>query len=286
MSPGIAAEMTYAQAQSAGLRQLRAAAVPDPGTDARLLLAQAAGICRDRLALFHREPLSAGIAAKYQAALDRRAAREPLSHITGQREFYGRRFRIGPAVLDPRPDTETLIETALREGFGSVLDLGTGTGCILLTLLAETAGATGTGVDLSAPALDVAKGNAGALKLADRCKFVVSDWFKAVGGQFDLIVSNPPYIAADEIDGLQPEVRDHEPRLALDGGADGLDGYRAITAGAPAHLTPGGRLIVEIGPTQGPAVCALFAGAGMQGIELCSDLNGRDRVVSGRAPAA
>lgn len=220
----------------------------------------------------------------YHALVTRRAAREPLSHLVGYRDFYNHRFLVSADVLDPRPDTEALIIAALQVPFTSVLDLGTGSGCILLSLLAANANATGLGTDISPAALEIAQRNRGLLERDTQAEFIQSDWFAAVNGRFDLIVSNPPYIAADEMDALQPEVRLHEPRMALTDEGDGLSAYRIITADAPAHLEPGGRLMVEIGPTQGQAVARMMQDAGLTRIHILPDLDGRDRVVSGQMP--
>jgi release factor glutamine methyltransferase len=260
--------------------ELRAGGVEEAARDARLLLAHAAGVAADRLTLHLQDPASEAVSARFAALVTRRAAREPLSHLIGWRLFWGRAFAVSSAVLDPRPETELLVATALAEPFTRVLDLGTGSGAILISLLADRPAATGVGVDLSPAALAVARKNAEALGVAERSTWVESDWFAGVEGRFDLIVSNPPYIAAEEMAGLSPEVRLHEPRLALTDGADGLSAYRAIVAGAGAHLAPGGRLMVEIGPTQGQAVAALFARAGLQAIRILPDFDGRDRVVA------
>lgn len=220
--------------------------------------------------------------AEFEDLVRRRAAREPFSHIAGYRDFWTHRFKVTSAVLDPRPETETLVAQALAEPFSKVLDLGTGSGCILISLLAEMPEAKGVGTDLSERAVLVAGENAKRIGVADRLVLPLSDWFEDVGGVFDLIVSNPPYIAAEEMDALQPEVRDFEPRGALTDEADGLSAYRAIAAGAPDHLTPGGRLLVEIGPTQAREVCEIFQGAGLVEITVHPDLDGRDRVVAAR----
>jgi release factor glutamine methyltransferase len=172
----------------------------------------------------------------------------------------------------------------LREPFADDLDLCTGSGAIILTLLAERPQAVGIATDLSEAALRIAAENAASLGVAPRVQFEVSDWFSAVGGEFDLIVSNPPYIAADEMAGLQKEVRLYEPRMALTDEADGLSAYRKITSAAPAHLRAGGRLLVEIGPTQGQAVAAMMENAGLEDIRVIPDLDGRDRVVVARKP--
>lgn len=262
--------------------QLRAGGVADAPRDARLLLAHAAGVAADRLTLQLQDPATEAVSARFAALVARRAAREPLSHLTGQRLFWGRGFAVSPAVLDPRPETEVLVAAALGAPFARVLDLGTGSGAILITLLAERPEARGLGLDLSPDALAVARANAQALGVADRSGWALGDWFAGVEGRFDLIVSNPPYIALDEMAGLSPEVRLFEPHLALTDGADGLSAYRAIAAGAGAHLAPGGRLMVEIGPTQGQAVAALWAAAGLRDIRILPDLDGRDRVVAAR----
>ncbi len=275
--------MSVQQALRAAVARLAGAGVPDPARDARLLLAQALGIGADRLTLHLPDPLPPDAAARFDAALARRAAREPVSHILGHRAFWGRTFRVSADVLDPRPETETLVVEALKAPFASLLDLGTGSGAILLTLLAECPQARGLGTDLSAAALAVARANAQALGLADRADFVLSDWFAAVTGRYELIVSNPPYIAESEMADLSPEVL-REPRMALTPGGDGLGAYRAIAARARDHLVPGGRLVVEIGPTQGPAVARLFAAAGLTLPTIHPDLDGRDRVVQARNP--
>ena len=275
---------TGAEALRLAIPRLAAAGIEAPAGDARRLLAHALGLAPDRLTLHLSEPLPPEAAARFEAALAARAARQPVAQITGSRLFWGRSFRVTRDTLDPRPETECLVVAALEAPFARLLDLGTGTGCILLSLLAERPQALGLGTDLSPAALAVAEGNAAALGLGDRAAFRRSDWFGAVEGRFDLIVSNPPYIAAEEMAGLAPEVRDWEPHLALSPGGDGLAAYRAIAAGAGAHLAPGGRLIVETGFAQGPAVAALFAAAGLENPRILPDLEGRDRIVAARAP--
>ena len=275
----IRAGMTGAEALSAAAVILAATGVANPRTDARILLAHAAGVPRDRLVLSGDQPLTEAFAQAYGRAIERRAARVPVSQITGRREFYGREFIVTPDVLDPRPDTETLIEVALSQPFERVLDLGSGSGCILLSLLAERTESAGVGTDISKNALEVAARNAESLTLGSRAAFLYSDWFTAVAGRFDLIVSNPPYIPEAEIEGLEPEVRDHEPRIALTPGGDGLGAYRAIASGIVAHLNPGGRVLLEIGPSQAEAVTALLTKAGLRHISVHPDLDGRDRVV-------
>ncbi|SDI94026.1 peptide chain release factor N(5)-glutamine methyltransferase [Aliiruegeria lutimaris] len=274
--------MTFAEALAVAVERLNRAGVKTPQRDARLLVAFAGGIAPDRLTLHLRDPFEAD--AALAAALDARAARQPVSHITGKRLFWGRIFRVTAEVLDPRPETETLIAAALEAPFERVLDLGTGSGCILLSLLAERPQATGLGVDLSETALEVARQNAADLQVP--AEFRRSDWFETVTGSFDLVVSNPPYISADEMTGLAPETRDWEPRQALTDEGDGLSCYRIIAARAPDHLAPNGRLMVEIGASQGDAVSAIFAESGFEDIHVLPDLDGRGRVVAARRGVA
>ncbi|TNF18820.1 MAG: peptide chain release factor N(5)-glutamine methyltransferase [Rhodobacteraceae bacterium] len=276
--------MTWAELLARGTRVLKGVGIDGAGRDARRLLAHALGVEAGRLTLVLPEEVESTAAARFEALIARRAAREPVSHLTGRRAFYGREFEVTRDVLDPRPETETLIEAALAQPFERVLDLGTGSGCILLTLLAETQGAWGLGVDISDAALDVAARNRAALGLGDCALLRRSDWYGTVTGTFDLIVANPPYIAADEVADLAPELS-HEPRLALTDEADGLSAYRKITAGARRHLERDGRLLVEIGWQQGAAVAGLMARAGLAEIIVIADLDGRDRVVTARNSA-
>lgn len=271
--------ITAAEALRAAIPRLRAAGIDDASGDARRLLAHALTLPPERLTLALPDPMTPPQVAAYDAALAARLTRKPVAQITGARLFWGRSFRVTPDTLDPRPETEILVSEALAQPFDRLLDLGTGTGCILLSCLADRPGATGLGVDASAAALKVAADNARRLGLEDRAAFGLSDWFSAIEGRFDLIVSNPPYIAEAEMPGLAPEVRDHEPRMALTPGGDGLAAYRVLAAGAAAHLAAGGRLLLEIGPTQGAAVAALLAGQGLRQIRILPDFDGRDRVV-------
>ncbi|MCK8463702.1 peptide chain release factor N(5)-glutamine methyltransferase [Aliiroseovarius sp. S1339] len=268
----------------AATQTLRAAGVDDPARDARVLLAHVLGIDRSRLTLVLPDEVEDHAAAAFGRVIEARAARQPVAQITGTRAFYGRDFIVTRDVLDPRPDTELLVDTALETPFETVLDLGTGSGCILLTLLAENQLADGQGVDVSAAALVVAKRNARSLGVADRARLTEGSWFDAVkkGAQFDLIVSNPPYISAEEMTTLVPEVASWEPRLALTPGGDGLAAYRAITSTAPRHLVPRGHLMVEIGAGQAPAVKNLFEAADFTAIRVLKDLSGHDRVVVGQ----
>ncbi len=275
--------MTGNEALSAAIPRLAAAGILDAPRDARALLAHATGIAPDRLTLHLADDLTPEALIAFETAITRRAAREPVSHITGTRLFWGRSFRVTPDTLDPRPETEILVQAALSEPFLKMLDLGTGTGCILLSCLADMPMAQGIGSDIHPATLAVAEGNARDLGLSARARFVLSDWFAAIPGRFDLILSNPPYITEAEMAALSPEVL-REPRRALTPGGDGLDAYRAIAQGASARLMPQGRLMVEIGPTQGAAVAALFAAQGLQDIHILPDLDGRDRVVAARKP--
>ena len=276
--------MTAAQAMAAATARLRAAGVPDPARDARLLLAHAAQVDATRVTLIAPEDIAPEIAERYDALISLRAVRVPVSHLIGERAFYGRRFKVSSDVLDPRPETETLIEAALAEPFASVLDIGTGSGCILVTLLAERTMAVGTGTDLSEAACLQASANAVLHDVDPRAEVIQSDWFGSVRGRYDLIVSNPPYLAADEMDDVAPELRDHEPRMALTDEADGLTAYRVLAAMGPAHLEKGGRLICEIGWTQAADVVEIFYAAGWQDVVCLPDMDGRDRVICARTP--
>lgn len=275
---------TAAQAMVAATARLRAAGVDDPARDARLLLAHAARIEASRVTLIAPEELQPEIAERYDQLISLRAIRVPVSHLLGEREFYGRRFRVSRDVLDPRPETEALIEAALSEPFDHVLDLGLGSGCILITLLTERSSATGVGVDLSEAACLQASANAVQHQVETRIEILRSNWFENIEDKFDLIVSNPPYISVSEMQELSPEVREHEPRMALTDEGDGLGAYRRIAAATPDFLLPGGRILVEIGPTQAAKVSALFDAAGLVDVRAIPDLDGRHRVVGARMP--
>jgi len=277
--------MTGAAALREATRRLDEAGIEGAAGDARALLAEAMGVARDRLTLHLGEEMSAAAAARFAAMLARRVAREPVARILGRRLFWGREFIVTPEVLDPRPETECLVAAALEgPAPARLIDLGTGTGCIAVTLLAEWRGVRGVASDLSRGALAVARRNADRHGVAARLDLVESDWFAAIEGRFDLIVSNPPYIALAEMAALAREVRGHDPRSALGDGGDGLLAYRALARGARRHLVPGGRVLVEIGWRQGAAVAAIFAAAGLAGIRVLPDLDGRDRVVGAHLP--
>ncbi|MCU0802557.1 MAG: peptide chain release factor N(5)-glutamine methyltransferase [Rhodobacteraceae bacterium] len=276
--------MMLRDALKAATAMLAKAGIEDPAGDSRKLAAHALGVPAHRIALMLDDPISPEADARLNASIADRAHHRPVSKITGRRAFWKHDFHLTDATLDPRPDTEVLVAEALRLPFVKMLDLGTGTGCILLSCLADMPMAHGTGTDISADALAVAATNAQALHLTHRVTLLQSDWFSAVDGRYDLIVSNPPYIAADEMPGLSPDVRNWDPPLALTPGGDGLDAYRRIAAGAGARLLSGGRLLLEIGPTQAPSVCALLEQAGLQLLVVLPDLDGRSRVISARKP--
>ena len=265
--------------------------MPTPELDARLLVLEACHLSPEGYVLRPETPVRAAEAELIAAFEARRLAREPVSRILGFREFWGRRFAIGPGVLDPRPDTETLVEAALsllRQTNGAeplrILDLGTGSGCVLLTLLAELPQAWGVGVDLSLEALTLARVNAERLGVDARAAFVQCDWCETFTGPFGLIISNPPYIERASIDALDDEVRCHDPALALDGGADGLAAYRRISADCARIATADAWVILEVGMGQASRVTDLFAKSGWTiGPELhkvFQDLSGIDRVVA------
>ncbi len=288
MSPEVPA--TLGEAARAAQRSVAAAGVEDAGRDARLLVAAVAGCSTADIIAHPERLLSDAVRERLASMLERRRASEPVSRILGEREFYGRRFALSPATLDPRPDSETLIEAALgiadREGWRGkpirILDIGTGTGCLLLTLLAELPMSTGLGTDISGEALATAGENAEALGLADRAAFELHDVFDGIAGSFDLIVSNPPYIASGEIAGLGREVREYDPRAALDGGADGLDIYREIAAGLDHILR--GWVVLEVGAGQAEDVAVLlqqeFVKTRRAELSRHSDLGGHIRCVA------
>jgi release factor glutamine methyltransferase len=260
--------------------------VESPAIDARLLLEAAAPVSRaDILADPHRV-LDAEAFARFDAFVARREAREPVSQILGRKGFWTLMLNVSPGVLTPRPETESLLDVVLPafppERAFSVLDLGVGSGAILLSILAERPKAKGLGVDVSEEALAVARDNAANLGLERRLALLRGDWTSGLGdASFDLVVANPPYIPTAEIETLAPEVRDHDPRLALDGGADGLDAYRRLAPEILRVLRPNGRFAVEIGPGQADAVKGLFAEAGARDLASHRDLGNRDRVVAG-----
>lgn len=266
---------------------LAKAGVQSPAHDARALLAFHLGMPRSRLPLVLQD--QADNAEPYMALIARRAAREPLAHITGTRGFWSLDLKVTPAVLDPRPDTETLIECVLAQVKDKnapmrLLDIGTGSGAIALALLTELPGATAIATDVSTEALAIATENALATGLGGRISFVQTNWTDGLNGPFDVVVSNPPYIPSADVAGLEPEVRLHEPHLALDGGPDGLAPYRHILAALPGLCSAGALVAFEMGFDQADALAALMHTAGLEGLTMQRDLGGNARVVFGRFP--
>jgi len=286
--------MTTRDEAIADIRKLlQARGVEGAARDARLILCAAAGLKAADLIRDPQAALDEPALARLSAITARRAAREPLSRILGRREFWSLDLAITPAALDPRADTETLVAAALavfasRRGEAlRMLDLGTGSGAILCALLQELPAASGIAVDLSPAAALVARANLAACGFARRSLVVVGSWGDCLAGSYDLIVSNPPYIATSEIPGLAPEVRDHDPHLALDGGADGLAAYRALALALARLLAPGsGRFFVEIGVGQAESVQRIFAEAGLKDLAALPDLSGRARAIGGGAGAS
>lgn len=276
--------MTGAEALREALPVLRAAGVPDPMRDARRLLAHALDLPPGRLTLVLHDALPDAAQDQFAKVIAARAERRPVSQIVGERLFFGHRFRVTPDVLDPRPETEILVAAAVRGAPKRVLDLGTGSGCILLSILAACPAATGIGVDISQPALDVALANARDLGLGDRVAFQTGDWGAGLDGGFDLVVCNPPYIDAAEYETLDPELRLWEPHGALTPGEDGLAPYRIVLSQLKGLLTPGGRALFEVGATQGAAVAGLAERAGLRPARVLPDLDGRGRVVETGRP--
>ena len=279
--------MTLAELLRLARQRLEASGIEDAALDARLLVEHFTGTSRSDAIARPDMVTQAQAVAAVEAALERRSAGEPVHRILGFREFYGLELSLSAQTLEPRPDTEILIDTILpfmrdvaaREGACRVLDLGTGTGAIALALLANVPDATAIGVDVSADALATAARNAAGLGLADRFTALRSDWFSQVNGRFHVIASNPPYIRSDDIAGLQAEVRLFDPVRALDGGEDGLQPYRVIAAQAVAHLEQDGAVVVEIGNTQRLEVISIFENEGFRLLEARRDLGGNDRVL-------
>jgi release factor glutamine methyltransferase len=278
----------FAEAASA----LSAVGNETPELDARLLLCHAAGLTPEAYIAWPDARLSEDAASRFDAMIARRLKGEPVSRIVDAREFYGRAFVVDAHTLDPRPDTETLIDAVLgtitregrREEALRILDLGTGTGCILLTLLAEVPHAQGVGSDISEDALEIARRNAREIGVGDRASFVAGDWFGPIDGRFDIVVSNPPYIASAEIAGLPREVG-YDPICALDGGVDGLYAYRLIASGVARVLNPRGLVFLEVGEAQGESVLGLLCSAGLEieaGASVWADLGERQRCVGAR----
>lgn len=274
--------MQYQEIYRQGVSILQRAGIEEAALDARLLLEEVCGTERTALYAHGERKLTQDEEAQYLEKINRRAERIPLQHILGRTEFMGLTFAVNNNVLCPRPDTEVLAEEVLKHLHDGmrILDIGTGSGCILLSLLHYSNDCRGVGADISAEALQVARANAERLA-GDRADFVMGSLFENVEGKFEIIVSNPPYIRSGEIAGLMPEVRDYEPHTALDGGEDGLFFYREITAKAKDYLPGGGMLFYEIGCDQGEAVKRIMEDAGYREIEIIKDFSGLDRVVWG-----
>jgi release factor glutamine methyltransferase len=282
--------LTIESARRALSAQLKSAGLDEAELDARILLGAALGLDLTGLIAQAARPLTEAEASQLAHHARRRQAGEPVARILGTREFWGLPFRLSQATLVPRPDTESVVELALeifRERPASdqprIADIGTGSGAILLALLHEIPGAFGVATDISMTALHTAKGNAAALGFADRCAFVACSYAAALAGPFDLVVSNPPYIASAEIANLSVEVRDHDPHLALDGGHDGLGAYRALIPQAAQLLAPGGALIVEAGQGQAQVIETLMAASALTSDRPPrADLGGIPRAVAAR----
>jgi release factor glutamine methyltransferase len=264
----------------------RATGLDTPELDARLLVEAAMGMTHADLLTKADQKITTAQENALEAMTLRRLQREPVSRILGMRSFWKADFKISPATLDPRADSETLIEAVLthvdKESPLRILDLGTGTGCLLLSLLQELPQATGTGIDISAEAIGIAQQNAEALGLSNRSNFMTKNWKEMTAKPFDIVISNPPYIPLPEIAGLAPEVREYDPLSALSGGADGLDCYRDIAALLPRLLAPGGMVFFEIGATQAASVKRIVGKAGLSMLQTLTDLAGQDRVLVAR----
>jgi release factor glutamine methyltransferase len=278
--------VTLGDLQRSGRERLARAGIPSAALDATLLLCHAAGVSREIVMAYPERAVSSEVASLYEVLLQRRVGREPVSRILGRREFWSLDLAIGEAVLDPRPDTETLVAAALAwlgdRPRADILDLGTGSGCILLALLHERPRDVGIGLDISASAAQAAAVNARALGLADRAAIACGSWTAPLAdGVADLVVSNPPYIRHGDIEDLEPEVARFDPPAALDGGSDGLDAYRAICSDLARILKPEGAVFLEIGIGQEQAVASLLTEAGAATVGFHRDLSGRIRVVSG-----
>lgn len=275
----------------AAAARLQTAGIEAPAREARLLLGHASGLGATRIMAYPEQAIPPDAAQAFERLVDRRVAREPVSRILGRREFWSLDFIVTPATLDPRPDSETIVEAALdriadRNARLNIIDFGTGTGCLLLALLSELPQACGIGVDRSEAAAQVAADNARRLGFADRARFIVGDWATALAGTVDLIVSNPPYIPAGDIAGLEPEVREHDPPAALAGGPDGLDPYRLLAPETARLLRPSGHVVFEVGQGQADAVAGLGVAAGLVLHEHRADLGGIARAVVLGKPAA
>jgi release factor glutamine methyltransferase len=277
-----AADATVASSLAEAAKLLAAAAIEEPRREARLLLAAALAV-DSAVVLSHPDRvLGRSERARLAGLLARRAAREPTARVLGRREFWSLDFALAPETLVPRPDSETLIEAALanisdRSAALRLLDFGTGTGCLLLALLSELPASTGIGIDLVPNAAVMARRNAAALGLAGRSRFIAGSWGTAITGSFDAIVANPPYIESEAIAGLAPEVAQYDPRIALDGGIDGLESYRALAPDLARLLNKTAVAVVELGAAQAEPVAVIMRQAGLVIEQICHDLAGIER---------
>lgn len=273
--------VTVKETLTIAIKGLTDSGIPNASTDARILLAHAMDCEPSKLILIEDKEVHPDIFRKFEGYLTAREKFQPISQIIGGREFWGRWFIVTPDVLDPRPETETLIEVALQYGpYQRILDLGTGSGILAVTLAAEWPVSRTVAVDISDEAIVIASNNATEHGVAERVKFIVSNWFGEVSGQFDLIVANLPYITATEMDELSQDVRNWEPLLALTPGGDGLESYRTIAAMLCRFLADGGLALFEIGHNQGAEVVNIFKLAGFADVSIYMDMGGKDRVVS------
>lgn len=276
--------VSFAALMAAAQARLAAAGIDEPRHEARLLLAEAAELSVERIIGWPEALASQRARDRFAVMVERRCRREPMSHILGRREFWSQSFRVSADTLTPRPDSEAVIEGVLdaiadRSAPLRLLDLGTGTGCLLLTLLRELPRATGLGIDVSAAAIAIAEANAREMRLEQRAQFLRADWGDRLDDRFDVVVSNPPYIVSAELAWLAPEVSRWEPRVALDGGADGLDAYRRLAPVVNHVLAPGGIVAIEVGAGMAEAVETLFLAQDLDARGRWRDLGGRDRVV-------
>ena len=264
---------------------LAAQGIDEPEPNARALMMHVTGLGPVQMMTEGTSVLTDGQQALFDSMMQRRLGGEPVGRILGERDFWGMTFKLSPGTLEPRPDSEIVVEEALALAARQprpprdILDLGTGTGCLLIALLSELRLASGVGVDLSLDAIETARGNADRNNVAGRCKIIQGSWGQGLGQRFDLIVSNPPYIATDEIGTLQREVREHDPVLALDGGRDGLEPYRMIIPDLARLLEPGGFAVLEIGAGQEEPIRMLAGQHGFGGISIRRDLGGHVRAI-------
>ena len=267
-----------------GTSALDQGGIPNAARDARLLAAHVCDIDPSRVTLHEMDKVSETVIARFDDAITQRQNHRPVSRIIGVRQFWGRNFQITDDVLDPRGDTETLIAEALKTPAKRILDLGTGSGILGITLAMEQVDAVVVVTDISQAALAVAKANAKRYHVEDRIEFLQSDWFDSLQGKFDLIISNPPYIGENELEGLEPDVIDYDPIIALTPGGDGLAPYRIIAGQAKDYLNKNGRVIVEIGYLQGNEVKNLFLRAGFANVQILQDLDGKERAIVAKHP--